>query len=154
MASDDNRISDEVIPILNGRTVEEFARDFTASLDEDTRDWLVHLPEDTRRRVIEGCVRIGVDLATGGSVDIDDLAALATPQPPSLRRPAVSASRAKWVDYVVGLGADRDRVGGRTKHYGVVPHSSGVPGLLEQGYAALPALTKDELIDLADRLGG
>jgi hypothetical protein len=71
---------------------------------------------------------------------------------PQLKRPPGSAGKAAWVDYCVALGADRDRLEGRTAHYGVVPHESGVG--LTNGYATPPALAKEELVDLADRLGG
>lgn len=59
------------------------------------------------------------------------------------RRPAPSAAKPTWVDYAVGLGASRDSITGGTKHWDAD---------VEQ-YVALE-LTKDALIELADRLGG
>lgn len=59
-------------------------------------------------------------------------------------RPADGAAKAKWVDYVVALGADRDFISGDTEHY-----DAGADGMV-----TLPALTRDDLRDLADRLGG
>lgn len=59
-------------------------------------------------------------------------------------RPADGAPKAKWVDYVVALGADRTFVTEDTEHHDA-----------ELGEAATePGLSRDELIELADRLGG
>lgn len=59
-------------------------------------------------------------------------------------RPADGAPKWKWVDYCVALGADRTFISENTEHYddehgGMVTES---------------ALARDDLIDLADRLGG
>lgn len=67
------------------------------------------------------------------------------PQPePVGDRPGQSAGRAKWVDYCVRLGADRDAIEGRTEHWSD-EHRAYMPGA---------ALTRDRLVDLAERLGG
>ena len=63
---------------------------------------------------------------------------------PLPERPADSASKAKWVDYVIALGADRGFVEGDTEHYDAI----------EEAMVTLPGLTRDELQDLADRLMG
>lgn len=74
-----------------------------------------------------------------------------------LRRPADSATKAAWVDYVVGLGADRAHVEGGSWHYrpdldnGYDAARDGEP---HPAYEQAAALTKGELVDLADRLGG
>lgn len=66
-------------------------------------------------------------------------------QPESVpERPADGASRAKWVDYVVALGADRAFVTSDTEH-----HDAATGRTVTE-----PALGRDELIELADRLGG
>lgn len=65
------------------------------------------------------------------------------PQPaPIPDRPAAGASKDVWVDYVVALGADRTFVTTDTEHFD------------GDGYAIEPGLTRPQLIDLADRLGG
>jgi hypothetical protein len=67
------------------------------------------------------------------------------PQPePIPARPADGATKAKWLDYVVRLGADQDWVSGHTAHWDDT-----------QGrYVQSKALSRDELIELANRLGG
>jgi hypothetical protein len=65
------------------------------------------------------------------------------PQPaPVPDRPADRAPTGKWVDYVVALGADRQFVTAETRHWN------------GEEYEASPALRRDDLIELADRLGG
>lgn len=68
-------------------------------------------------------------------------------QAPSVpARPADGAPKARWADYVVALGADRAFVSADTQHW---------EGDKDTGrLVTLPGLTRDELIDLADRLGG
>jgi hypothetical protein len=63
-------------------------------------------------------------------------------------RPADSADKDKWIDYCVALGASRDYLTSDTQH--VVT----VDAVGEAEYEEHAALTKNELIDLADRLGG
>lgn len=57
-------------------------------------------------------------------------------------RPADGASKDAWVDYVVALGADRTYVTGETEHFD------------RDAYVIDPGLTRAQLIELADRLGG
>lgn len=65
------------------------------------------------------------------------------PQPnPIPDRPADGAPKLAWVDYVVALGADRTFVSEETVH------SDGDRQVEE------PALSRPQLIKLADRLGG
>jgi hypothetical protein len=61
---------------------------------------------------------------------------------PIPERPAASADKAAWVDYVVALGADRTFVTEDTEHFDGVE------------YGIEPGFTRQQLIDLADRLGG
>jgi len=80
----------------------------------------------------------------------DDVSAETNPaeeQAPADRpaaRPADGAAKARWVDYVVHLGADRGFVLGETEHHNAETGES------EQGRA----LTREQLAELADRLGG
>lgn len=62
----------------------------------------------------------------------------------SLRRPAKSAHRAAWVDYLVALGADRGALEGDTRHW---DDAAGA-------YVKAKKLTRRELMDLAARLSG
>ena len=65
------------------------------------------------------------------------------PQPdPIPDRPADGASKDAWVGYVVALGADRTYVTGETEHFE------------RDAYVIDPGLTRAQLIELADRLGG
>lgn len=57
-------------------------------------------------------------------------------------RPATGDSKSAWVDYVVALGADRTFVTADTEHFGGID------------YGIEPGFTRQQLIDLADRLGG
>jgi hypothetical protein len=57
-------------------------------------------------------------------------------------RPADAASTEKWVDYVVTLGASRPMVTGETEHFD------------GSEYVTEPSLSRAQLIELADRLGG
>lgn len=57
-------------------------------------------------------------------------------------RPADRSPKEEWVDYVVALGASREMVTADTKHFDGAE------------YATEGGLTKPQLIDLADRLGG
>lgn len=57
-------------------------------------------------------------------------------------RPPGGASQEEWVDYVVALGASREMVTADTEHF------DGSEYVTEGG------LTKAQLIELADRLGG
>lgn len=67
-----------------------------------------------------------------------------TDQPPPIPdRPEDSADESEWVDYVVALGAGRD-VAGDSRHWDATAGE----------YVTVPGLTRDELIALADRLGG
>jgi hypothetical protein len=78
--------------------------------------------------------------------DWDDveIARRQTEQPPPIPdRPADGATKAKWVDYCVALGADRTFLTSDTEH------NDGTGTIVTE-----PALTRDELIELADRLGG
>jgi hypothetical protein len=59
-------------------------------------------------------------------------------------RPGKGVGKDVWVDYVVALGADRAFVTGGNRRFDT-----------ESGDLVTdPSLTKDELIALADRLGG
>lgn len=64
--------------------------------------------------------------------------------PSSLRRPAESANKRAWLDYAVDLGADRAFLEGTSRHW-----SDDVTD-----YVSADALTREQLIDLADRLDG
>lgn len=66
------------------------------------------------------------------------------PTTAGVNRPADSAAKAAWVDHVVSLGVDRDAVTGGSKHWDDEA----------QDYVPAPTLSKDELVELADRLGG
>lgn len=70
---------------------------------------------------------------------------------PGLHRPADSASKADWVEYVVALGADRAAVAGESEHWDPTAVASGGTG---GDYVRAPELTKAELVELADRLNG
>jgi hypothetical protein len=63
--------------------------------------------------------------------------------PPISERPADSADESEWVDYVVALGAGRD-VAEDTHHWDATAGE----------YVTVPALNRDDLIALADRLSG
>lgn len=63
---------------------------------------------------------------------------------PGVQRPADSAAKAAWVDHVVSLGADRATVSGSSQHWDDEA----------QEYVAAPELSKGELVELANRLGG
>lgn len=78
---------------------------------------------------------------------------------PLPNRPADGAPKAKWVDYVVALGADRDYVEGNTDHWdaeAALALDPDDPALdfFGSGYVTHSGLTVPELRDLADRLGG
>jgi hypothetical protein len=60
------------------------------------------------------------------------------------QRPASNASRQGWLDYLVHLGADRAFIEGETEHFDAD----------QNRYVQAPKLSRDELIALADRLGG
>lgn len=64
------------------------------------------------------------------------------PSVPLPSRPAVSASKAEWVAYVVALGGDRAFLEGKSEHW------TGV------GYAQATGFTVEELGALASWLGG
>lgn len=88
-----------------------------------------------------------VQASTFGDADpaASEAARQATDQPdPIPDRPADGATKAKWVDYCVALGADRTFLISDTEHFDA---EAGEP-------VTEPALTRDDLIDLADRLGG
>jgi hypothetical protein len=57
-------------------------------------------------------------------------------------RPADGAAKDAWVDYVVALGADRTFVTETTEHFD------------RDAYVLEPGLTRAQLAELADRLGG
>lgn len=57
-------------------------------------------------------------------------------------RPSDGAGKDSWVGYVVALGADRTYVTTTTAHFD------------GEDYGEHAGLTKEQLIDLADRLGG
>lgn len=88
--------------------------------------------------------------ATSDSGIRDDVSAETNPaeeQAPADRpatRPADGAAKTRWVDYVVHLGADRGFVQGETEHH------NAETGKTEPSRA----LTREQLADLADRLGG
>lgn len=93
-------------------------------------------------------------MSTDGAGLTDDVQAELNPKATALPadqpdripdRPADGAAKAKWVDYVVALGASRD-VAVDTEHWEGDP-DDGHP-------VTVPALTRDELVELADRLGG
>jgi hypothetical protein len=65
------------------------------------------------------------------------------PQPAAIPdRPADGASKDAWIEYVVALGADRTFVTSDTEHFA------------GEGYKTEPGLSRPQLIQLADRLGG
>jgi hypothetical protein len=79
--------------------------------------------------------------------DQEEIARRQTEQPPAIPdRPADGAAKAKWVDYCVALGADRTFLTEDTEHGG--GGADGNERITE------PALTRDQLIELATRLGG
>ena len=88
------------------------------------------------RNEIRDEVRAELNPADGGTP---------TEQPSALPdRPSDGASKAKWVDYVVAWGANRDHVLGESEHWDD-----------ERGaYVKAPVLTREQLIELADSLGG
>lgn len=101
--------------------------------------------------VVDGAEMVlnrGGDVVAGEQVE--------TPTLPE--RPSDGADKARWVDYVVALGADRDAVTGTTSHWSPdgVTVIEGEYGPVEErgGYVDEPGLTRSDLIDLADRLGG
>ena len=59
-------------------------------------------------------------------------------------RPSTKAPREEWVAYDVALGADEFYLENDTEHY-----DSGIEATVTK-----TALTQEELIELADRLGG
>lgn len=63
---------------------------------------------------------------------------------PGVQRPGDSAAKATWVDHVVSLGADRAAVSGSSVHWDEAA----------QEYVSAPELSKAELVELANRLGG
>lgn len=65
-------------------------------------------------------------------------------------RPAEGASKPAWVDYCVALGAQREDLEEETSHH--VTGRGEAPDILGE-YVSAP-YTKDELVALADRLGG
>jgi hypothetical protein len=91
-------------------------------------------------------------MATDGSGITDDVRAELNPPPEEApaqtphrpQRPADGATKAKWLDYVAALGVDRDFLEGKTEHF---DDSVG-----ERVKAK--ALSREELIELADRLEG
>jgi hypothetical protein len=89
-------------------------------------------------------------MATDDSGLTDDVVAELNPGgedatlPPLPARPAEGAPKGKWLDYVVALGGGRDALTGQTEHF---DPASGGP---VQG----TALGRDELVALAERLGG
>lgn len=68
-------------------------------------------------------------------------------QPSLPDRPAKSADRAKWVDYAVSLGADREFLENDTVH--VRDATPGAEVVDEE-----PAFTVPEIMDLVEGLGG
>jgi hypothetical protein len=64
------------------------------------------------------------------------------PTAPLPSRPAASASKGEWVEYVEALGADRRFLDGESEHW------------TGAGYAAATGLTVEELQALASWLGG
>jgi hypothetical protein len=75
--------------------------------------------------------------------DPDEAAVTGSPAA-ALERPADSAPKSAWADYCVSLGVARDAVEGSSRHW------SDAAGR----YVDADGYTKDELIDLAGRLGG
>lgn len=72
-------------------------------------------------------------------------------------RPADTAAKAVWVDYVVALGADRTFVSGDTEHFdpAAVPDDLDDGVLVDPGLTVVePGLTVPQLRELATRLGG
>lgn len=69
-----------------------------------------------------------------------------------LVRPADGASTAKWVDYCVSLGADRDWLLGKTEHY--VGDANAPPNPETPQFAVSEKATKTFLKKLASDLGG
>jgi hypothetical protein len=67
------------------------------------------------------------------------------------KRPGDSASKAAWVDYCVSLGADRDYLEGDTDHNRLELDENFQPVVTKETH---PGLTRDQLIELADSMGG
>jgi hypothetical protein len=77
-------------------------------------------------------------------LDAGDDGPAAQNEPPLPTRPPRNAGSTVWLRYVAALGADPGLVGGAGRHWDAAVG----------GYVTHPALTRDQLIDLADRLGG
>jgi hypothetical protein len=73
--------------------------------------------------------------------DMDQLTPTGEQAPPVPPRPADGATKATWTDYLVALGAEEEALAGRTEHWN------------GDEYEPAKDLTRDELIELADRLG-
>jgi hypothetical protein len=82
------------------------------------------------------------------SVDVDGRVEVEDGSLPALGdRPAKSADRGAWLDYCVSLGADRHFLDNETEHV----HDATPGGEVVETSAPF---SKDELIDLANSLGG
>lgn len=69
-------------------------------------------------------------------------------------RPSASAPKDDWLNYVVALGASREYLTNTTHHYSLGANSSEENESGEPGYIEDPVFTKEELMELADRLTG
>lgn len=108
---------------------------------------------DTNRREDEVSVHLNDELVEGSPVDeanYDNLPSL-TDEEGKLARPAKNASIEEWVDYVVSWGADREYVSKDTEHISLTLDENLQPVTAMETH---PALTKAQLIELADSLGG
>ena len=79
---------------------------------------------------------------TGGDTPAGEL-----PSVPA--RPSDGAPKAAWIDYAVALGADREALTGEREHWDEQGGDSE-----NGGYVPGRALTRNEIRDVADSLGG
>lgn len=98
-------------------------------------------------KVTDGAVG---ELNPEDETDSEREARLAETEPATPARPAKSAKVEQWVEYAVALGADRTFVTEETTHTAWRLNA----GRPEEYQLTEPALTRAELIELADRLGG
>lgn len=86
----------------------------------------------------DGGLRDDVSAELNPTGDPDD-----SPQPECISdRPGANAATETWVDYAVSLGASREFLTTDTKHFD------------GEGYVTEPPLSREDLVKLADRLGG
>lgn len=111
----------------------------------------------TNERKDEVVLHMNDEVVSGAVPDVEGYDNL----DPVSKRPAKSADLPAWVDYCVDLGASRDYLENDTEHIGnrtkltVMANDDGEMVSVELPLADVhPALTKAQLIELADSLGG